>query len=234
MPPDNFGLYSAPVSQPWTESFSSATRFFEDIPWSGVPVSRLANFSHRPMYPRGGLLGGSSKLAKLAAARKQREQEEQSAAEQTDAGRSIAILDRLAPKKEKENNKQLTTAFSNIATEKPKSTFPTRLKRAASPVREPEPKKEEGIAPAPTLKPPSELRAQPSIFARTIFGQEAHTTGGASLSQPQPACTVEPRNGGAFTLPFLNDPEYLKRNPFSGPSPDDIVLRAQSKGPAHT
>lgn len=231
MPPDNFGLYPAPISQTWSRSFSSAAEFFEDIPWSGVPVFRLAEFSHRPMYPRGGLLGGSSKLAKLAALRKQKEQGKQAAAQETDAGRSIAILDRLGTKKE--NDKDLATALSNVAIDKPKPIFPTRQKRAASPIRELEPKREEKTAPLPTVKPASELRAQPSVFAQTIFGQETPATGGASLSGLQPVYTVEGGDSDTFILPFLNDPEFLKRNPFSGPSPDDIVLRAQSKGPAH-
>jgi elongation factor 1 alpha-like protein len=231
MPPDNFGLFPVPISQTWSQSFSSAAAFFDEIPWGSVSVSRLAEFSHRPMYPRGGLLGGSSKLAKLAAARKQKEQEKQAATQETDAGRSIAILDRLGTKKE--NDKDLATALSHIAIEKRRPAFPTRPKRAASPIREPEPKREEKLAPSPTLRPTSELRAQPSIFAQTIFGHETPTTGGASLSGPQPAHTVDRRDSDTFTLPFLNDPEFLKRNPFSGPSPDDIVLRAQSKGPAH-
>jgi elongation factor 1 alpha-like protein len=183
------------------------------------------------MYPRGRLLGGSSKLAKLAALRKQKEQEKQAAAQGTDADRSIAILNRLGSKKE--NDKDLTSALSNIAIDRPKPAFPTRQKRAASPIRELESKREEKSAPPSPVKTISELRAQPSVFAQTIFGQEAPTTGGALLGGLQPACAAEQGDGDTFTLPFLNDPEFLKRNPFSGPSPDDIVLRAQSKGPAH-
>lgn len=181
------------------------------------------------MYPRGGLLGGSSKLAKLAALRKLKEQEKQATSQDTDGGRSIAILDRLSEKKE--NDKDITTALSNIALDKPKPTFPLRQKRAASPIREPQPKREEKLPPPPV--PKSELLAQPSVFAMTIFGQEASSAGGASLDVSQPLQVAERRASDTFTLPFMSNPEFLKCNPFSGPSPDDIVLRAQSKGPAH-
>ncbi|KAE9967643.1 hypothetical protein BLS_006252 [Venturia inaequalis] len=220
---DNFGLYPIPFSQ---TCISFAAEFFQDVPWGKVPASRLANLSHRPMYPRGGLLGGSSKLAKLAALRKQKELEKQATSMDTDAGRSIAILDRLSAKKE--NDKDITTALSNIALDKPKPTFPIRQKRAASPMREPEPKREE-IVPPPSV-PKSELLARPSVFAQTIFGHEAPSAGGTSLDTSQPLQGAERRASDAFTLPFMNNPEFMKRNPFSGPSPDDIVLRAQSKG----
>lgn len=226
MPSDNFGLYPDPVSQ---TCFSSAAEFFQDAPWGNVPISRLANLSHRPIYPRGGLLGGSSKLAKLAALRKQKEQDKQATSLDTDAGRSIAILDRLSVKKE--NDKDITTSLSNIALDKPKPTFPIRQKRAASPIREPEPKREGTLPPPPA--PKSELVARPSQFAQTIFGQEAASAGGASLDTSQPLQAAERRDSDTFALPFMSNPEFIKRNPFSGPSPDDIVLRAQSKGPAH-
>lgn len=229
MSPDTFGLYPAPVPQTWSNDFPSAAEFFEDIPWSGVLVSRLAEFSHRPMYTRGGLLGGSSKLAKLAALRKQKEQDKQAAAQDTNAGRSIAILDRLGPKKE--NDKDLTVGLSTISLDRPKPTFPSRQKRVASPIRESEPKIEEKTVPVPA--PRSELLAQPSVFARTIFGQKAPNAGGASLDGQHAVAADERSASDTFTLPFLN-PGFLKRNPFSGPSPDDIVLRAQSKGHAHT
>ncbi|QDS72346.1 hypothetical protein FKW77_007992 [Venturia effusa] len=221
---DIFGLHPTPVSQTWVGS-SSATDFFKDIPWGHVPVSRLASLSHRPMYPRGGLLGGSSKLAKLAAMRKQKEQDKQSASPDTDAGRSIAILDRLSTKKE--NDKDISS-LSNVAPDRPKRAFPTRQKRAPSPIRDPEPKPEDKLPPAPVNK--SELLAQPSVFAQTIFGQEASSAGGAPLDASQPSPVIDRGDSNMFTLPFMSNPEFLKRNPFSGPSPDDVVLRAQSKG----
>ncbi|TLD32256.1 elongation factor tu gtp binding domain-containing protein [Venturia nashicola] len=220
---DNFGLYPTPVSQ---TCFSSAAEFFQDVPWGQVPISRLATLSHRPMYPGGGLLGGSSKLAKLAALRKQKEQKNQAASLDTDAGRSIAILDRLSVKKE--NDKDISTALHNTSLDKPKPTFPIRQKRAASPIREPEPKQEE--TPPPPSVPKSELLALPSVFAQTIFGQETPCAGGASLDTSHPSQRGERRTSDAFTLPFMNNPEFMKHSPFSGPSPDDIVLRAQSKG----
>lgn len=226
MSSDSFGLYPIPVSQ---TCFSSAAEFFHDVPWGRVPATRLANLSHRPMYPRGGLLGGSSKLAKLAALRKQKEQEKQAASLDTDAGRSIAILDRLSAKKE--NDKDLTTALSNTVLDKPKPTFPIRQKRAASPIRESLPKREETLPPISV--PKSELLARPSVFAQTIFGEEAPSEGGASLDTSRPMQGDNRRASDAFILPFMNNPEFMKRNPFSGPSPDDLVLRAQSKGPAH-
>jgi hypothetical protein len=42
-----------------------------------------------------------------------------------------------------------------------------------------------------------------------------------------------PQEGSMFTLPYINDPDFAAQNPFSGPSPDDVVLRAQSKGSAN-
>jgi len=188
------------------------------------------------MYPRGGLLGGSSrpsKLAQLAAARKKKEEDKQKYAQGSEEDRSISILDRLKTKKENHNPHPDASTIPIV--EKPKLAFPSRPKGPPSPVRqaEPEVKVEEQTISAPVLTAVN-IRARPSMFAQTIFGQETPSTGGAWLGSSEPLEQKVRRDSDTFSLPFVINPEYQKHNPFQGPSPDDIVLRAQSKGSAHT
>jgi elongation factor 1 alpha-like protein len=215
--------------------------FFQDTPWGNVPQNRLATIEMVPVTPRGGLLGGSakpSKLAALAAARKKKEEEKQATAEASQSGRSIALLDRLGARKENVGTSPVPSNIITVPTEKPNATrFQNRPKTATSPIESP-PKPSTSQPPArqPAPEPAPDLRAKPSVFAQTMFGQRTPAIGGVLLQEMEKMDLDPPaprQEGSMFTLPYINDPDFAARNPFSGPSPDDVVLRAQNKGSAH-
>ncbi|KAI4097916.1 MAG: hypothetical protein LQ344_000188 [Seirophora lacunosa] len=95
----------SPKEQCRRNSFSLA-HFFADAPWLDVPVDRQGEILIEPLYPRGGLLGGSSsqggpkvsKLAALAAARKKKENERSSVVDPLQPNASVALLARLKNK----------------------------------------------------------------------------------------------------------------------------------------
>lgn len=186
--------------------------FFWDVPWGGVPSSRLANITVEPAY-RGGLLGGSSKLAALAAKRKQKQQEEaakaDTAANGETADKAVALLDRL--------NLKERPAISTREDAKPR--YPR--KREETPPPAPEPVEEE---PAPEPEQPRiqfpNLRAkQPSMFGAILCGEE-----------PEPMDEQHVANVlTSFPLPYANSRAYLEADPFSKPSPDDVVRQAQAR-----
>jgi len=219
-----------------------AAEFFKDIPWLSVPVERRGNILVEPLYPRGRLLGGSanvagkpSKLAALAAARKKVQRDEKSlggtpqsnlksgAKEQSS---SIVLLDKLSLRNEREpsdNDESKPHASEERAVNMRLSTYqnqsrsnPTRAKKdfigavleeatvSLGSIKTPEPDK-------PQL---CDVRASPSTFAQTMF------------SFPS-ACVTE---GRPFSLPRPSDLDLTNINPFAGPSPDDVVTKAQARG----
>ncbi len=56
-------------------------------------------------------------------------------------------------------------------------------------------------------------QGQPTAFAQTLFGSR-HKTPMAMR----------------FLHPYVDNPKYISADPFAKPSPDDIVIAAQSKG----
>ena len=97
------GLAVFPVPTLLAHEPMNATDFFSDTPWGNVPPHRLGDITILPQYPRGGLLGGSSKLAALAAARKKKQEaakmssegSSQSVEAQSETDKAISLLDRL-------------------------------------------------------------------------------------------------------------------------------------------
>jgi len=196
------------------------------------------------LYPRGGLLGGSSKpskLAALAAARKKKAEEDkkantppvaQSDAESKQLDRTVALLDRLKVRG-KENEPTSTAAAGSdnggvaLQSQDRNRAYPIRPKqdtRSASPPKEEvsdNPKENEPKAP---IKPLQDLRATPSIFAKTLVGTQARRSSATSISAPRP------QEDSMFALPFADHLSDTKSDPFAGPSPDDVVLNAQAKG----
>ncbi|TVY53590.1 HBS1-like protein, partial [Lachnellula suecica] len=177
------------------------------MPWLHTPTERHAVLI-ASTRPRGGLLGGSSdaapkmsKLQALAAARKKKAQGD------TDVEKPMAGL------------KINEDTDMGGATESQKSTtltrgFPLR-KRKDTNEHEKVPKASPPVPKEPSSAPPEEApqQAEPSAFANTMF------------SQPPPR---QP-SGNLFTLPYTASSSAAASNPFSGPSPDDIVIAAQSK-----
>jgi elongation factor 1 alpha-like protein len=169
--------------------------------------------------PKGRLLGGSSKLAALAAARKKKEAEKAAAAAESTTDRSINLLDRLGKDKS-------TSSEQSVQTNK--MTFPTRQKRQSAAKQEPQPEARTEVPEASPIQR-EDLRANPSTFAETLLGNGTlQLDDGVSLNRTT-SNDGEVQADRSFTLPYMSDPEYAKRDPFAKPSPDDVVLRAQSK-----
>lgn len=205
--------------------------YFRGISWNRdeIPKPMLSNLIPQPRCPRGGLLGGSSKpskLAALAAARKKKEEEKRTvtpASEPDQSERAIALLDRLTLKKENVQPLQSPGMLETSA----RSRFTSRQKLSEQSTEEPlQPEQQPEEIEIRT--PPPDLRAVPSLFARAICQQPSADVQSDNLTRASSASSRQ--WSSKFVLPYANDPSYMKDNPFAKPSPDDVVLRAQSKG----
>lgn len=212
----------------------SAVDFFKDSPWFNVPRDRLAEILIEPLHPQGGLLGGTSKqdgapkskLAALAAARKQKENQKLQNGQKTI--KSVALLDRLGEKSQQSNSRSESDLIHQISHVEPSEEreniigrrYPVR-KATNSDARS----REDTVKPTDTEPTQSTKEtviayseivpaAAPSVFARTMFH---------SLAKAQSQVSIVSLPQESFPSTEFN---------FSGPSPDDIVLKAQnSKGP---
>ncbi len=223
----------------------SATEFFKDSPWLKIPTDRCGEILVEPLHPRGGLLGGSSsssgpkmsKLAALAAARKKKESNDPNGDSNQNLTSSVALLDKLGGKTnapEISGECQLKSKTATLETtpseqsQKPQDRkYPVRRRKSAS--LPPQAQKDVSDLQSSVASPPeSDLptapvavpAASPSIFAKTIFrsSEETWTTSTNLLELSN------------FFVP-LELASYTKSDPFAGPSPDDIVIKAQnSKG----
>lgn len=182
---------------------SAAADWFQDVPWSAVPFEMQGELVPAfSIYLRPQLLGGSSKLAKLAEER--RKKTAASSAAPAAPNGAPSSLDRLSkPKDVKEN-------VLPPATPEPRK-YPIRQKREPTPPpKEPSPEPEE-----PTEDLP-DLRASPTEFAKTM----------ATHAAPPQVAEARDNHMDSIFRSSSND------DPFKGPSPDDTVMRAQghSKG----
>ncbi len=194
--------------------------------WLNVPTERQTIFV-TPQCPRGGLLGGSpdavpkmSKLQALAAARKKKAQEEKINATSERVDKPMADL-AISQKAEKEEAAVTPNAARSSATEKPR-TYPAGKRKNSSPHRKTSlPADPAKSSPVQTtedeIQPPSIEQAKPSAFASTMFGNK----------EPFPYRQLP---SALFTLPYSTNPPLQSTDAFAGPSPDDVVLAAQSKG----
>ena len=215
--------------------------FFADAPWLNIPLERQGEILLEPLYPRGGLLGGSpnsggskvSKLAALTAARKKKENEKQSSATSEGPTSSVTLLERLKSKTLEEG----TTGVKETIISKPETSSP--LPGARNPQsRKYVSKRQESSHVStsgnetPLTGSPSDRLAResvqepylkpipstaPSTFARVISGPSE----GSKLS------LIKPSQMFSLSLP-QNFKSNTKSNPFADPSPDDIVTKAQS------
>lgn len=221
----------------------SAADFFADVPWLNVPNERRGEILIEPLYPRGGLLGGSpaqsgaktSKLAALAAARKKKENEKQKGLDSQESNTSVTLLGKLSNRARNEDASEVKRPTGSgsgngvAAQAQTSSTIQPRkypkLRRGSSHAAPPSSEALEGISLSTGTAEhhtqetvtPSIPTAVPSTFATTMFGP---------LSDPQPSF-VESFQSLSLSLPQYPDAD-TKRNPFAGPSPDDIVTKAQS------
>lgn len=227
-----------PIVSCCSSSPSSVADFFKDSPWLDIPKERCGDILIEPLYPRGGLLGGSSsqgtgkisKLAALAAARKKKDQERSQDGFSRASNTSVALLDRLSgkPKGSGETSVRPDSGIQISKDRKPEPIiahpnplYPARKRKCSV-------SKEEKVLevlepPVPELQELEQLVvvpvAAPSMFAKVMFGM-------ADAVYDRQSKRMKTM---IFSLPQGPDAEI---NPFAGPSPDDVVSRAQqhSKG----
>lgn len=181
----------------------SAGDWFLDTPWTDIPDHMVGTLlPSEPLRPRIRLLGGSSKLAKLAEERRRKAAGIE--APSSTPSTTLSSLDRLGkPKVTKENEHPI--AAPEI------KRYPIRKKREASPpptepIPPPSPTKPEEVKPS--------LRASPTMFGQTLSKK-----------------TAEPGQSVRMDFNKVLDLE-LDAESFTGPSPDDVIFHAQqhSKG----
>jgi len=210
---------------PLQDCSPSPVGFFWDTPWGSVPPGRQGHITVIPVLPRGRLLGGSSKLAALAAARKKKQEEQNRGPESSqptdtkaDTDKAIALLDKLTVKNKDSTKSSTDTEAIAEGERKPLKNRLQYRKRQPSP--EPvaaEPEEETVEEPKPSIQLPN-LRIGPSSFASTLCGD------GNSATVRKSAKAQASENLTEVL------PKVIDGDPFAGPSPDDIVLRAQAQG----
>ena len=177
---------------------TSALEWFRDTSWNAIPPSMDGILiPSAPQKPWPKLLGGSSKLAKLAEERRKK-----AAASQQAPNGAISSLDRLSKSKDIDENEPPQPRVES-------KKYPIRKKREpTAPPKEPTPPPEEPKEEMP------DLRASPTEFGRTLSSSPSNSNGLASMIMK--------------SLMGSDTPD----DTFDGPSPDDVVLRAQqhSKG----
>ncbi|KAL8771872.1 MAG: hypothetical protein Q9209_002810 [Squamulea sp. 1 TL-2023] len=214
----------------------------KEAPWLQIPPGRRGEILIEPLHPRGGLRGGSpeagdtkiSKLAALAAARKKKENDKRASSEPQAPNASVAMLQQLR-----------TSTLSEDASDLKKSTI-SGLQNVASMAKDrvsirqvrKYPGKRRNLLPAessgddtpresPSLADGTERYPQeafsilpaaaPSTFARTMLGTTQNT----------PSSMAECLRSLTLTLPQSFGAK-AESDPFAGPSPDDVVAKAQS------
>ena len=219
--------------------------FFNDAPWCNIPPGRQGEILIEPLYPPGRLVGGSSfqgdakvsKLATIAAARRMKENARSGSGTVTS---SVALLDKLGNKMSLETPNELEMG-PKAATVKPLNPVQADTSKTSRkyPARERgvlnSKTSEDAITPVESIiserkRDPETFFipiALPSAFARTILGpsfERAPTSG-----QADPPCDLV---GSPYH--FFFDVADAKMDAFAEPSPDDVVLKAQtSKGLLH-
>ena len=215
----------------------TAADFFKGISWFNVPESRRANIIIEPFCPRGGLLGGNpdhappkvSKLAALAASRKRKENEAKTG---SGASSSVALLDKLGNKRNSDEvritkpsfpsdrDEPLARKLSNTTANIPVRSYPSRRRRSATPPKE-EIKPEEPAKRRTDEETviPDQVLSAPSPFAATLLGSK--------LARPNSSMTATSHHT-SFNSSFVFGYQCTEPKAFSGPSPDDIVAKAQS------
>ncbi len=234
----------------------SAAEFFKDCPWFNVPKSRQGEILVEPLYPRGGLLGGSSsqangrpsKLAVLAAARRQKENTKPS---EGNMNSSVALLDKLGRKGAPPAPGKMASGQDEVPLLKdvtPPITNPARRKcpiQGRANIREARSESKSSELESPKLimeepkksdKPPFVPAALPSAFARTMFGLPTGPIANNEVSASPKEFSPHSYNL-SYALPYRSMMDTAS-GVFTEPSPDDVVLKAQnsrsqiSRGPA--
>ncbi|KAJ5093459.1 Translation elongation/initiation factor/Ribosomal beta-barrel [Penicillium angulare] len=231
-------VYPVPLSPP--SAHFSAADFFRDSPWLNVPSHRKADILVEPLYPRLGLLGGApeasgkmSKLAALAAARKQKESGQatsntppaSTSESQQPEKAKISLKDRLAASSKAAKPSEGLAGLQSIRrsakpsppAQKPSSPEPTKVVPTPAPVPKDQPEELVDDKEEPQQQIP-EIRAQPSMFASAIIGSQT----GPKMAEPSRL------HSNHVDLLQIYGVDHAEPFDFSEPSPDDVVLKAQS------
>ena len=235
------------VHEPPCSGQSVAADFFRDAPWFNIPPERRGEILVEPLYPPGRLLGGSSsqgngKVSKLAAMAAARRKKENTRPESSNGASSVAILGRLDSKKPLASAGATPAALGATAAA---SATPTQVDHQNISRRYPVRERKRSVEASQggksagakgSIVPRSEVRsiedpviirvASPSAFARTMFGYRTELV---QTPNNDKKC-LDPSRCLQHQFP-LHEPE-TKIDAFAEPSPDDVVLKAQSsKGP---
>lgn len=219
----------------------SVEEFFKDAPWLNIPKDRRGEILIEPLYPRGRLLGGSpsqkpvSKIAALTAARKKKGIEGTKSIPQRSTT-SVALLDKLSgrtsstPSSDPAPSVCRTTHSESIGEDqdvKTQASVPliqkdaprtSDLKRNVDGHIKGSRQSSDAYSPLPS-EPVIAPVAPPSKFAKVL-------TGGSDCWKKEPTVASFQPYYTLYQYPTLTNFEA-----FAGPSPDDIVLKAQnSKG----
>ncbi|RLL99620.1 hypothetical protein CFD26_108194 [Aspergillus turcosus] len=239
--------YPLPPTASSPSSHFSAEDFFRDSPWLNVPAHRKGEILIEPLYPRLGLLGGApessgkvSKLAALAAARKKKETNKAASAVPTTPG--LAGTPEKAPVESKLASLSLRERLAgNGKAQKPSESgqLPRTLGRG-TPLESPLAQKK--LSPEPLkLKSPETIPVEPATEKLSVGEEEKEQP---KVNIRAPPSTFASTIVGANTRPQITEPSHLYSNTvdlmqiygqdltepfdFAGPSPDDVVLNAQS------
>ncbi|XDG05835.1 hypothetical protein ABKA04_005450 [Annulohypoxylon sp. FPYF3050] len=211
---------------------SSYDDFFSDMPWLNIPKDRETVFLEPPRI-RVGLLGGAStsskvsKLQALAAARKKKADNQKSESHQpgeaTQKLSSLTITSRHAGSAKEnippsKNASMLSTVLTGVGTSTSQS-----IENEITNAREEQIQGRLNTTndrpvkyPIPSSTLPIDVpfeTAMPSPFAQALLGPDKNHT------------STTPRN---FPFPYMNLASSVA-DAFSAPSPDDVVLTAQSQ-----
>ena len=220
----------------------SAAKFFCDSPWLNVPSHRKTCIIAESIYPRLGLLGGaSSKLAALAAARRKKEQEKLVESESRLGTSAEAELEKAKKTERKSSPLSLEERLSTPVKQPQKPTGDVRGLESSSPLPGASPDSKEaqkgsnqsehqggvelkeystkanrGQKEQQTAR--DNIRAEPSTFAMIIVGEASRPT------------KTEPSRIGSQNVDLMQvyGQDLAEAFDFAGPSPDDVVLKAQS------
>ncbi|WPG98314.1 Hypothetical protein R9X50_00110200 [Acrodontium crateriforme] len=177
----------------------SAAEWFRDIPWTNVPLYMTGELVLAEPAPKKlKLLGGSSKLAKLAEERRRKAAAAAAQAPPSTADSTLSALDRLSKPKDANHIEP--------STPKPEpKRYPIRKKREPTP-----PPRETTPPPVAHEEETLDLRAPPTAFGRALSMTTPHGSGCMSM---------------ALTDILGSD---NNDDPFKGPSPDDTAEKSAS------
>lgn len=209
--------------------------YFLDAPWENIPEERKGAFISCNVVSCG-LLGGApttgkeSKLAALARARKERKGPVENTSEQRT---SVSLLSRLTPKHH--GGGFICREYSSGGGEKDREAAPQTdvntmygfseefslgkagIKTDSINLDQPDvanPIDSKRITQETTITEPLDLKAVPSNFAQSMFGERIT------------AFSITLANGRIFNIAGTSSKSKIES--FTGPSPDDVVVAAQS------